>query len=274
MTVPVATISAVLLLFPLAAQSADLDTSGTETAVAGRFDPSRHSDIRGTLRDWKVTVGGGAIYLPEYEGSDKFEVKPFPIFSAQFGDNVQVDVTGVTVDLYRWEGFRFAVRGGYETGRKESDSDYLRGLGDIDPGGVVGGVVSYETGPFEVYAALNKTFGGSEGLTGTFGAKASHRFERFIFSADVSGTWADSKYMESYFGITSAQASSSGLPQYTAGAGIKRLDVRASVTYMLTDNWLLTGAAGAGFLMGDAKDSPIVKDDVQPFAMLGMGYRF
>jgi len=26
--------------------------------------------------------------------------------------------------------------------------------------------------------------------------------------------------------------------------------------------------------MGDAKDSPIVKDDVQPFAMLGVAYRF
>jgi outer membrane scaffolding protein for murein synthesis (MipA/OmpV family) len=26
--------------------------------------------------------------------------------------------------------------------------------------------------------------------------------------------------------------------------------------------------------MGDAKDSPVVKDDVQPFGMLGVAYRF
>jgi outer membrane scaffolding protein for murein synthesis (MipA/OmpV family) len=43
---------------------------------------------------------------------------------------------------------------------------------------------------------------------------------------------------------------------------------------MLTDNWLVTGAAGAGLLVGDAKNSPVVKKDVQPFAMLGVAYKF
>jgi outer membrane scaffolding protein for murein synthesis (MipA/OmpV family) len=64
------------------------------------------------------------------------------------------------------------------------------------------------------------------------------------------------------------------LAQYDAKAGIKRVDLKGSVTYMLTQSWLVTGATGVGFLMGDAKDSPIVKNDVQPFAMLGVGYRF
>src|SRR5688572_13844641 len=82
---------------------------------------------------------------------------------------------------------------------------------DIDMGGVIGGIVIYEVGPFGVYAKLDKTIGGSEGLTGTFGAKVSHRYERFIFSADVSGTWADDKHMESYFGVTSIQSDRSGL---------------------------------------------------------------
>ncbi|TGV96192.1 MipA/OmpV family protein, partial [Mesorhizobium sp. M2E.F.Ca.ET.154.01.1.1] len=126
----------------------------------------------------------------------------------------------------------------------------------------------------EIYGKLDKTIGGSDGLTGTVGAKASYRYERFIFSADVSGTWADDKHMEAYFGVTATQSASSGLPQYDAKAGVKRVDVKASVTYMLTDNWMVTGAAGAGFLMGDAKDSPIVKKDVQPFGMLGLAYRF
>ena len=180
----------------------------------------------------------------------------------------------MTLDVLERDGFRLGIKGGYELGRKEDDSDYLRGLGDIDPGGVIGGIISYERGPFEIYANLNKTIGGSESLTGALGAKASHRYGRFVFSADVSGTWADDNHMESYFGITPAQSRRSGLPEYGAKAGIKRLDVKASITYMMTDNWMVTGAAGAGFLTGDAKDSPIVKDDVQPFALLGVGYRF
>ncbi|WP_343207334.1 MipA/OmpV family protein [Agrobacterium rosae] len=267
-------LASALTSLPMAVHAADLDTSDAVMSPPQQFDNARYGDFRDRLADWKVTIGAGAIYMPEYEGSDKFDVNPFPIFSAEFGERVSVDITGVTVDLYEANGFRVGVKGGYEMGRKEDDSDYLRGLGDIDAGGLIGGIVSYEAGPFQAYAKLDKTIGGSDGLTGTVGAKASYKYERFIFSADLSGTWADDKHMESYFGITSAQSASSGLTQYDAKAGVKRVDVKASITYMMTENWLLTGAAGAGFLMGDAKDSPIVKDDVQPFAMLGVAYRF
>lgn len=261
-------------IFPVAALAADLETGDALMVPPQQFDTGRDGGLRDKLHDWKVTIGAGAIYMPEYEGSDKFDVNPLPIVSAEFGDRVRVDITGVTVDLYERDGFRVGVKGGYERGRKEDDSDYLRGLGDIDAGGVIGGIVSYEHGPFEVYGRLDKTIGGSDGLTGTVGAKASYKYERFIFSADVSGTWADDKSMESYFGITSAQSVSSGLAQYDAKAGVKRIDIKGSISYMMTENWLVTGAAGAGFLVGDAKDSPVVKDDVQPFAMLGIAYRF
>jgi outer membrane protein len=262
------------VVLPAAVFAADLESGDVSMAPPPESDAGRYGDFRDTLHDWNVTVGAGAIYMPEYEGSDKFEINPLPLISAEFGDRVSVDITGVTIDLYEGNGFRAGVKGGYDLGRKEDDSDYLRGLGDIDAGGVIGGIVSYEVGPFEAYANLDKTIGGSDGLTGTVGAKASYKYERFIFSADVSGTWADDNHMESYFGITSAQSERSGLEQYDAKAGVKRIDLKGSITYTMTENWLVTGAAGAGFLMGDAKDSPIVKDDVQPFAMLGVTYRF
>lgn len=261
-----------MAMAPFASTAADLAES--DGGSSQEIDPARYGDFRDRLHDWRVTIGVGAIYMPEYEGSDKFQVKPFPLISARFGDRVSVDITGVKVDLLDYNGLKVAVRGGYEMGRKEDASDYLRGLGDVDPGGVIGGIVSYGHGPFEVYGKLDKTIGGSDGLTGTIGAKASYRYERFIVSADVSGTWADDKYMQAYFGVTAAQAARSGLPEYEAKAGVKRVDLKASVSYMLTGNWMLTGAAGAGFLMGGAKKSPIVKEDVQPFGLLGLAYRF
>lgn len=79
--------------------------------------------------------------------------------------------------------------------------------------------------------------------------------------------------MASYFGVTSEQSARSGLRQYDAGAGLKRFDVDASFTYMATENWLIRGQAGVGFLTGDAADSPVVQDDVQPSAMLMVGYK-
>ncbi|UIY32357.1 MipA/OmpV family protein (plasmid) [Neorhizobium galegae] len=272
--ISIAALAAASALFPVTALAADLEATDAAIAPPQQFDTARYGGIRGKLHDWKVTIGVGAVYLPEYEGSDEFEVQPFPLVSAQFGSAcISIPVASPSI-FFETNGFRIGVTGGVEMGRKEDDSDYLRGLGDIDMGGVIGGIVSYEVGPFGVYAKLDKTIGGSEGLTGTFGAKVSHRYERFIFSADVSGTWADDKHMESYFGVTSIQSAQSGLAEYEAKAGVKRVDLKGSITYMMTENWSVTGAGGAGFLLGDAKDSPIVKDDVQPFAMLGVGYRF
>ena len=262
------------LLLPATTFAADFVSEEAPVTPPEQFDNGRFGGVRGKLHEWKVTVGAGAVYLPEYEGSDEFEIQPFPIVSAQFGDRVHLGMDGLMIDLWEQNGFAVAAKGGVEMGRKEDDSDYLRGLGDVDMGGVVGALLTYETGPFEVYASLDKTLGGSEGLTGTVGAKASYQHERFVFSADLSGTWADSKHMESYFAVNSAQSARSGLREYEAGAGFKRVDLKGSVTYKWTENWMVTGAAGAGFLLGDAKDSPIVKDDIQPFAMLGVGYQF
>lgn len=264
----------VSVVFPATGWSADFVSEEAPVAPPQQFDNGRFGGIRGKLHDWKVTVGVGAVYLPDYEGSDEFEIQPFPIVSAQFGDRVHLGMDGLVVNVWEYNGFGMAAKGGVEMGRKEDDSDYLRGLGDVDMGGVVGALLTYETGPFEVYASLDKTLGGSEGLTGTVGAKASYQYERFVFSADVSGTWADSKHMKSYFAVSSVQSARSGLPEYDAGAGFKRVDLKGSVTYKWTENWMVTGSAGAGFLLGDAKDSPIVKDNIQPFAMLGVGYQF
>ena len=121
---------------------------------------------------------------------------------------------------------------------------------------------------------MDKTIGGSEGLTATIGASVSQKVDQFILGAELSATWADGKHMKSYFGVTSAQSARSGLRRYDAKAGFKRIDASASVSYLLTENWAITGMGGVGFLIGDAKDSPLSKKDIQPFAMIGMSYTF
>lgn len=243
---------------------------------ASNFDQGRFGGVRQKLHDWEVMVGAGAMYAPKFEGSDEFEVMPIPMISARFGDRVSIDPGGLTVDVLEKNGFKLAVTGGYELGggRKESDAPHLRGLGNIDAGGLVGTQLSYEVGPMEFYTSVDKTIGGSEGLTGQVGANINHHAERLMLSAGVSATFADDKHMESYFGVTAAQSARSGLRQHKAEAGLKRFDIEASATYMATENWFIRGQAGVGFLTGDAKDSPIVKEEVQPSAMLMVGYKF
>ncbi|RVC17620.1 MipA/OmpV family protein, partial [Mesorhizobium sp. M7A.F.Ca.AU.002.02.1.1] len=65
-----------------------------------------------------------------------------------------------------------------------------------------------------------------------------------------------------------------GLARYDAGAGLKRADFSISATYMLDENWMVRGEAGVGVLLGDAADSPVVVEKIQPSGMLLVGYRF
>jgi outer membrane scaffolding protein for murein synthesis (MipA/OmpV family) len=273
-------LSAVSFLPPQAGAtdlSAGLDESQSAATPPTKdaFD-KRWFGIRQKLSDWNVFAAAGVMYAPKFEGSNEFEAVPIPMISATFFDRVTVDPSGLTVDVLESNGFKLSVKGGYELGggRKESDSSHLKGLGDIDGGAVVGSQLSYEMGPMEFYASVDKTIGGSEGLIGVVGANISQNYDRFILSAGASATFADANHMKSYFGVTAAQAARSGLPQYEAGAGLKRFDLEASVTYLATEHWLIRGQAGVGFLTGDAKDSPIVQDYLQPSAMLMLGYKF
>ncbi|WP_027666327.1 MipA/OmpV family protein [Rhizobium leguminosarum] len=265
------------LIVPLVASNA---TRAADPGVLATGEPpeassERPSGFRGKLHDWNVVIGAGAVYGPKFEGSKDFEVMPAPFFSASFfNDYLHVGPTGLLVDIYKVENFKISAKGGMEFGRDEDDSDHLKGLGDIDSGAKIGGVISYELGPIELTAGIDKIIGGSDGVTGTFGAEYSHMVGQFIFSAGASATWADKNYMKSYFGVTPLQSARSGLAVYDAGAGFKRIDLSASVTYLASEHWFIRGQAELGILTGDARDSPVVQKDTQPSVMMFIGYKF
>jgi len=242
-------------------------------AVVDRRDFGRFDYIAETLAGWKVVVGAGGMVRPKFEGGKRFEILPAPLFMAEYG-RVSIDPLGVSVKIVEFENFSFAARGGYDLGRDDGDDKHLRGLGDIDAGGVVGATAAYQLGPVKFSAAIDKTIGGSDGLTGTIGAEASHMFGPLILTAGASTTWADDNHMQEYFGVTRRQSARSGLSRHTAEAGIKRVDVEATATYLIDQHWLVRGQAGVGYLVGDAGDSPVVQQKTQPSGMLMIGYRF
>ncbi|WP_189363059.1 MipA/OmpV family protein, partial [Mesorhizobium sp. M4A.F.Ca.ET.022.05.2.1] len=235
----VATSLSAIALLPFKANAAEPFDKGPASPSADNVDERRYGPIRQKLSDWNVMVAGGAMYAPKYEGSDEYEVVPIPMVSATIG-RFTISPGGLSVDVLEANGFKVSLKGGYDLGggRKEKDSTHLKGLGNIDAGALVGGQISYEMGPVEFSASVDKTIGGSDGLQGVLGANVSHNYNNFIFAAGASATFADENYMQSYFGVTALQSARSGLPQYDAGAGLKRFDVEASVTYMATENWL------------------------------------
>jgi outer membrane protein len=238
------------------------------------FDQNRFGNET-VAPDWTLIVGAGGIYRPEYEGGEKLEIGPVPVVLFTYGEWLKIDPRGVSLRAFEHDGFSLSGKVGYEMGRDEDDADRLNGLGDIDFAATIGARAAYMWKGFELYAELDQTIGGSESLIGTFGLEYSAPVtERLILGAGTEAIFANENHMQAYFGINANQSAASGLSEYDAKAGLKRVNVKASATYLLTKNWLIRGEAGLGILTGDAADSPVVEEKLQPSASLFVGYKF
>jgi outer membrane protein len=99
-------------------------------------------------------------------------------------------------------------------------------------------------------------------------------FKKPLVSVALGTTWASDDYMESFFGISSTQSANSGLKTYDADAGIKDISLSMTAGYPLTNRWRLGGKVEYKRLVGDAADSPVVEDENQFLAGIGISYHF
>jgi outer membrane scaffolding protein for murein synthesis (MipA/OmpV family) len=226
------------------------------------------------LKEWHVEIGAGAEISAKFEGSQDLDLSPVPWFSAEFGDRVKVNLHGITVKAYEIDGATLSGRLGYDLGRSESDASHPSGGGDVGAGVNLGVEITYEADPLEFKATLDRTAGGSNGFVGTLTLAYVHRFGQFSLSVGPSVTWADGKYMGSYFSVNDHQAAKSGLSKYDADGGFKSVDLEANLSYAITDNWVVQSRAVLGYLLPAASDSPNVEEKLQPSLVLGLIYKF
>lgn len=229
---------------------------------------------------WNARVGVLGLVVPEYEGSDDYEVQPVPDLEITYGEHFFLDRRGIGVNVLATRSLTAGVALNYDGGREEDDNDALRGLGDVDETMVGTAFLEYRID--QVSLGLDVTGDllgdGHDGVTAT--VSAAYRFtpaDDLMLFAGPSATWASGNYMQSYFGIDAAQAARSGRAVYGADSGFKDVAFTVFGIYSLTDNWALTGIAGYKRLLGDAKDSPIVDRDGsadQFFGGLGVSYSF
>lgn len=234
--------------------------------------------------DWQVMLGAGAIYSPDFEGSDEYEVQPFPFISVEYRDLAYIRGPEIGVNLIRLKATEdFSIKAGplarYRRDRKVKRNADLSGLGDVGTAVELGGALAFEYRQAWVRLSLAKDVaGGHDGLVGE--GEAGIRFnlsDTLIASASAKASWADKDYMGTYFGVTAAQAARSGLPVYRAESGLKDVGAGLSLSYMLGRNWMVTAVGGYSRLMGDAADAPLVTRYGSPDQWQGglfIAYRF
>uniref|UniRef100_UPI001A97924E MipA/OmpV family protein n=1 Tax=Arenibaculum pallidiluteum TaxID=2812559 RepID=UPI001A97924E len=235
--------------------------------------------------DWSLTLGGGALFTPDYEGSDENEVVPVPIVDLSWRDRIRVTTLGgpgIFATPLISEGLRLDLGIRYDFGRDEGDNDALRGLGDLDVGAVAVARLGYELGPVDLGLELARDVTGDrEGLAATVEAEYELALldERARLSVTPHVTWADDEYMGNTFGITAAQAARSArrYTRYDAEAGLKDAGLAVGLGYDLTDSIHVMGRIDYTRLLGDAADSPLVDREGsadQLSALVGLSYRW
>lgn len=262
---------------PGAAQSVEPDRDAT------RADPTV-PEMDGDQPGWSFTLGLGGALEPEYEGGEDLEVGPLPIVEARWRSSTRWGTSlfagtldGVGVSVLDTDRYALGVSGFYDGGRDESDGNRLRGLGDIDSSVSGTAVGELRLEPFALSADVSHFFGGSDGTLVTLGGGAELPLgERLSLTAGLAAAFADSSYIDEYFGVTRAQArrSRARLRRYDADAGLKNVDATIEASYAVSPSWIVTASGGVSRLVGDAADSPVVERKTQPILSLAVIYRF
>lgn len=262
--------------------------------------PAGNDQLAADLGKDSVTIGAGAAYLPDYDGSNDYRVVPAPLvigsvggfnFSV-LGNRASIDLIpnrpGQSIDL------QFGPVGVLNFDRsnlKSIDEPSVRALGKrkttLELGGYVGiGKTGVITSPYD---RLSASVSYRQGVSG------AHR--SYIWQPSVtyltplsrtaavglfgSAQYAGQGYAETFYTITPTQSLASGLPVYNARKGWKNYALGGFATVALTGD-LLHGfklAAGGTYTraLNDFGYSPIVRlrgSKNQFLGAVGIAYTF
>lgn len=247
-----------------------------------------------------ITVGLGAGYLPDYEGSDDYQLTPVPgVIGTVGGINFQVLGNRASADLipgqpgptWDFQAGPIGVVNFMRSNRSSIDDPRVRALGELDTavelGGYVGiGKTGVVTSPYD---RLSVSLSYRHDITGVhksgiwqptinYLTPLSRKSAVAVFG---SAEHVQDKYVRTYFDVTPAQTVASGLPAFRGQGGWKSWTVGGMATYSITGDllkgWKVVGGGTYRRLINDVADSPLVSiagSRSQWLGVLGLAYTF
>lgn len=260
---------AIAALTPHAVRAQEADAEGPDKA-----EP-KHED------GFELQLGAGAFYRPEYKGSKDYKVRPLPWGSLSYrrGDRyVEISGPSMRANIIGGGHFEFGPSLSSEMGR-DNDIDNLtvRRLGKIGNATMAGAFFKSEIdlgkgSGLQIGAEAAIDIGDTNnGKT----AKLEVGYQRpmgnrWMAMTGVSTTWADKKYMQTYFGVTSVGSLASGLPVYSAKSGLENVEWSLGLFYRASERWSVISFLNYQRLLYSAAKSPIVRQ-VGTANQLGFG---
>ena len=249
-------------------------------------------------------VGLGALSAPRYEGADNRKVSALPLLQVQWSHGLFIsgmsagmhlserptveygpllsvharrDESGSGGEVGRFEGSALLPTVGAEPFSRRSGNP-LAGMDEIGPRLQVGGFFNVYLAPqWRLTSSLVYGAGVErDGVQMQLGAQrlAARIAPHHTLSFNAGATVVNRAYNQSYFGVSPAQARSSGNAVHAPDSGLKDLRIGVRWNWELTPSWMLTSNVQALRLMGDARRSPLVERPNHLTVSTALAYRF
>ncbi|MBL8348401.1 MAG: MipA/OmpV family protein [Rubrivivax sp.] len=262
---------------------------GASTAQADEA-PRSDSEEAPTPRPWDAALGFVTSYAPEYAGSSRWRLGVRPGGWVRWGrvsiasrsafvsrSAEPVSGGGLRFDLSPNERLRIGLGLRHDSGRQESDSNDLRGLGDVRATVRVRIGASYplESG-WRLGSAVSIDALGRGG--GTVGDVNIGR--GFPLGPSTSGSvgatlsFGNRRHMRAFYGVSQEQSARSGYEVYEPDEGARDISVSAGLRHALSRQWFAFGGISAARLVGPAAASPFVREPTSWAISAGLAYRF
>jgi len=244
-----------------------------------------HAQSFDTVRLFAAQIGqdGGAagiavLATTEYTGSRDRRTMALPTLDYQWANGWFAGVTnGLGYNFSSSPDIQYGLRVTADLGRKESRSPALRGMGDIDVKAEAGGFLNYSlNSQLSLRSSLRLGSGnGGDGVVANLGISYSMPFaQRWRLGLGSDVTIANAKYMQSYFGVSRAQAAASGYAPYSPRASFRDVRASATLSYSVDPRTTVTVGVNALTLLGDASDSRLVQKKASVGGLLAATYAF
>jgi len=231
-------------------------------------------------------MGLGVATVPTYEGSPNRRTLAGPELTLSYRSRdwgtVELGQRGLIWNAVEAGRFRFALVAQFDPGRKDRDTSTLNPTpGDKRLAGMGNVRASTEAGVGVGYGPVMLVARQSLGDRGPKGAQADLTVEipwslsdRFSLRFALGATWADRDYMQTYFGVTVAQAQATSFSVYTPKSGCRKVDASVGAEYAMASSWKLQANVGLTRLGDDAATSPLVGRRNAASAALAVAYAF
>jgi outer membrane scaffolding protein for murein synthesis (MipA/OmpV family) len=205
---------------------------------------------------WQVAVGAAAAFQPRYDGADRYHFEGGPSVDIRYSDLYFASTgEGFGANVAQGQNWRISLAAAYDLGRRGQDDDeHLHGLGNINPAPELKLAADYVVSkdfPLVLRADIRRSFGGSNGWIGDIGA-----------------------YMNSWFGVSDAQAADSQYAAYHASAGLKSAGFGVSAIWFFQKHWFAACDFALEQLVGSAARSPITQRASNGVLDLSINYQF